>query len=89
MLHICACCCMFVMLLHNILECFSSRGDHVRKDSHARGTAEGDPGSVSERMVGFWQRTWLRSFKPPKTRFAVFCAIWQLRDYARVSMGAP
>src|SRR6267142_3972328 len=45
--------------------------------------------SVSERMVGFWQPTWLRSFKPPKTRFAVLCAIWQLRDYARVSMGAP
>ena len=26
-------------------------------------------------MVGFWQPTWLRSFKPPKTRFAVLCAI--------------
>jgi single-strand DNA-binding protein len=24
-------------------------------------------------MVGFWQPTWLRSFKPQKTRFAVPC----------------
>src|ERR1700733_211578 len=45
--------------------------------------------SVSERMAGFSPPTWLESFRPPRTPFGAFCAIWQLRDYAPASTAVP